>query len=73
MKRLLASAALGLLLGCGGSKQAPAAPTLKPADPQATNDMARGLQEASVGRASPRAIQLLKAAIAKDPDLSEAR
>ena len=73
MKRLLTIAMLGLALGCGGSKKAPAAPTLKPADPQATNDMAKGVQEASTGKASPRAIQLLKAAIAKDPDLWEAR
>jgi tetratricopeptide (TPR) repeat protein len=46
---------------------------LEPANPQATNDMARGVQEASGSKTSARAIQLFKAAVAKDPNLWEAR
>lgn len=73
MKRLLGFALFGLAVACGGAQKAPTAPVLKPADPQATNDMARGVQEAASSRTSPRAIQLLKSALAKDPDLWEAR
>ncbi len=76
--RLLLSrsaAAFGLLflvLGCGTKQQVAETPKLAPADPQAVNKMARGVEAAKSREGVAQAIGLLQQAVKADAKLWEA-
>jgi tetratricopeptide (TPR) repeat protein len=68
---LLAAFSLGC--GSGAAKEAAAAPKLPPANPQAVNDMMRGIDAAERPDGAPQAIEHFQAALKADDKLWEAR
>lgn len=59
-------------LGCGNKQQVVLTPKLAPADPQAVNKMAQGVESAKTKEGVPQAIGLLQQAVKADSKLWEA-